>query len=104
MRRMGSGDMPVNRRPNLTPHCLTENVTGQVTARTWTGAPNRIGVADGGTDQHECAARGGIGGGGTLPVGGAGGEGPDTRRAVQSVRLASQARGAGAGRQINDRH
>jgi DNA replication protein DnaC len=75
----------------------------KLTARTGAGAPNRIGVADGGTDQHGCAARGGVGGGGTLPVGGAGGEGADTRRAVQSDRLASQARSARARRPINDR-
>jgi hypothetical protein len=42
-----------------------------------TGAttPNRVGVVDGGKDQHGRAARGGVGGGGALPVGQAGGEG-----------------------------
>jgi hypothetical protein len=74
----------------------------KLTARAGTCAPNRIGVADGGTDQHGCAARGGFGGGGTLSVGGAGGERADTRRTVQSDRLASQARGARARRPIND--
>src|SRR5258708_31625848 len=74
----------------------------KLTARTGTCAPNRIGVADGGTDQHGCAARGGVGGGGTLSVGGAGGERADTRRTVQSDRLASEARGARAWRPIND--
>ena len=38
-----------------------------------------------------------VGGGGTLPIGGAGGEGADSRRAVQGDGLASQARGASAG-------
>ena len=37
-------------------HCLAKNVTGEVTAETGGAMPNRIGVADGGTDQHECAA------------------------------------------------
>jgi len=37
-------------------HCLTKNVTGRMTARTGAGTPNRIGVADGGTDQHGRAA------------------------------------------------
>jgi hypothetical protein len=37
-----------------------------------TGAapPNRLGGAHGGNDQHGRAARGGVGGGGALPVGG----------------------------------
>ena len=95
----------VNRRANLTAtaHCLTKNVTGELTARTGAATPNRIGVADGGTDQHGRAARGHGGGGGTLPVGGAGGEGADSRRAVQGDWLASQARGARAGRPAGDR-
>ena len=70
-----------------------------------TGAatPNRIGGADGGTDQHGRAARDDVGGGGALPVGGAGGEGADPRRAVRGDGLASQARGAGAPATRDDR-
>jgi transposase len=60
-------------------HCLTRNVTGRMTARTVAGTPNRIGVANGGTDQHERTARDYSGGGGTLPIGGAGGKGADPR-------------------------
>ena len=37
-------------------------------------SPNRVGVADGGKNQHGRAARGGVGGGGALPVGQAGGK------------------------------
>ena len=60
-----------------------------------TGAtsPNRVGVVDGGKDQHGRAARGGVGGNGAVPIGQAGGEGKNPRRAVRD-RLASQARGA----------
>jgi hypothetical protein len=36
---------------------------------TGTASPNRVGVADGGKNQHGRAARGGIGGGATLPDG-----------------------------------
>jgi hypothetical protein len=54
-------------------------------------SPNRVGGADGGTDQHRRAARGVIGGGGAVPVGEAGGEGPHPRRTVRDGRLASQA-------------
>jgi hypothetical protein len=41
-----------------------------------TGAtsPNRVGVVDGGKDQHGRAARSGVGGNGALPVGQAGGD------------------------------
>src|SRR5258707_8794045 len=61
-----------------------------------TGAtsPNRVGVVDGGKDQHGRAARSGVGGNGTLPVGQAGGEGKHPRRAVRDDGLASQACGA----------
>src|SRR6516165_1827952 len=38
-------------------------------------SPNRIGVADGEKDQHGRAARGGVGSGGALQLGQAGGEG-----------------------------
>lgn len=72
-------------------HCLAKNATGEVTARTGPWAPNRIGVADGGTDQHASAARDYGGGSGTLPIGQPGGEGGDPRRAVQGYWLASQA-------------
>src|SRR5262249_40739917 len=45
-------------------------------------SPNRVGGADGGTDQHGRAARGVGGGGGSLPVGRAGWQGAHSRRAV----------------------
>jgi hypothetical protein len=54
-------------------------------------SPNRVGGADGGTDQHGRAARGFVGGGGTLSVGAAEGEGAHSRRAVRHGGLASQA-------------
>ena len=57
-------------------------------------SPNRVGVADGGKNQHGRAARGGVGGGGALPVGQAGGKGAHPRRAVRDDGLASQACGA----------
>jgi len=38
-------------------HCLIKNVTGELTVRIGAAIPNRIGVADGRTDQHGCAAR-----------------------------------------------
>jgi DNA replication protein DnaC len=57
-------------------------------------SPNRIGVADGGKDQHGRAARGGVGSGGALPVGQAGGEGAHPRGAVRDHGLAPQACGA----------
>src|SRR5260221_10276898 len=61
-----------------------------------TGAtsPNRVGVVDGGKDQHGRAARSGVGGNGALPVGQAGGEGKHPRPAVRDDRLASPACGA----------
>jgi hypothetical protein len=59
-------------------------------------SPNRVGGAHGGNDQHGRAARGFVGGGGALPVGRAGGEGADPRRAMPDDGLASQARGSGA--------
>src|SRR5262245_3502525 len=57
-------------------------------------SPNRVGVVDGGKNQHGRTARGGVGGGGALPVGQAGGEGAHSRRAVRDDGLASQACGA----------
>src|SRR4030081_2106545 len=57
-------------------------------------SPNRVGVVDGGKDQHGRAARGGVGGGGALRVGQAGGEGAHPRRAVRDDGVASQACGA----------
>ena len=63
---------------------------------TGAASPNRVGGAHGGNDQHGRAARGAVGGGGALPVGRAGREGADTRRAVRDDGLASQACGAGA--------
>jgi len=61
---------------------------------TGAAAPNRVGVVDGGKDQHGRTARGVIGGGGAVSVGQAGGEGAHPRRAMRDNRLASQARGA----------
>src|SRR5262249_49939187 len=57
-------------------------------------SPNRVGVADGGKNQHGRAARGSVGGGGALPVGQAGRKGAHPRRAVRDDGLASQACGA----------
>ena len=76
-------------------HCLTKIVTGELIARTGGAAPNQIGVGDGGTDQHERAARGYGGGCGALPVGGADGQRAYPGRALQGGRLASQACSAG---------
>jgi DNA replication protein DnaC len=59
-------------------------------------SPNRVGVADGGKNQHGRAARGGVGGGRALPVGEADGKGAHPRRAVRDDGLASQACGARA--------
>ena len=43
--------------PNvITAHCLIHNVTGELTAMIVAARLNVVGVADGGTDQHECAA------------------------------------------------
>ncbi len=56
MALLGYGAPTVNRRGTLTPHCLTKTVTGELTATTRGAAPNRLGVADGGTDQHGRAA------------------------------------------------
>jgi DNA replication protein DnaC len=57
---------------------------------------NWFGGVYGGKDQHGRAARGGVGGNGTLPVGQTSGEGTDPRRTVRDDGLASQACGAGA--------
>src|ERR1700674_212442 len=84
-------------------HCLIKNVTGELTVRRGAAIPNRIGVADGGTDQHGRAARDQGGGGGTLPGGWARGEGADSRRAVSGDRVASQTRCAIAGQSAGGR-
>ncbi len=60
---------------------------------TGAASPNRVGVVDGGKDQHGRAARGGFGGNGALPVGQSNGEGTHPRRAVRDDGLASQACG-----------
>src|SRR6267378_1707814 len=52
--------LAAQRGQNWTPmraHCLIKNVTGELTVRSGAAIPNRIGVADGRTDQHGCAAR-----------------------------------------------
>jgi hypothetical protein len=54
-------------------HCLINNVTGELTVRSGTAIPNRIGVADGRTDQHGYAARDHSGGGRPLSISGADG-------------------------------
>src|ERR1700687_3010459 len=64
----------------------------KLTARAGAGAPNRIGVADGGSDQHGRTARDYGSSGSALPIGRSDGEGAGSRRAVQVDRLASQAR------------
>jgi hypothetical protein len=61
---------------------------------TGTASPNCVGVADGEKNQHGRAARGGVGGGATLRVGQAGGEGAHTRRAMRDDGVAPQACGA----------
>src|SRR5258708_33006396 len=63
---------------------------------TGAASPNRIGVADGGKDQHGRAARGGVGGGGALLVGQADGQGAHPRRVVRDDGLAPQACGTRA--------
>ncbi len=50
-------------------HCLINNVTGELTVGSVAAIPNRIGVADGRTDQHGCAARDHGGGGRPLSIG-----------------------------------
>jgi hypothetical protein len=50
-------------------HCLIENVTEDPAPMTGVASPNRAGGADGETDQHGRAARGGVGGGGALSGG-----------------------------------
>src|SRR4029077_17577429 len=87
-----------NREPTLyagtsriaSPRMLLDNFPPMTGA----ASPNRVGVVDGGKDQHGRAARGGVGGDGALPVGQTGGEGADARRAVRDDGLASQACGA----------
>jgi DNA replication protein DnaC len=61
-----------------------------------TGAapPNRVGVVNGGKDQHGRAARSGVGGDRALSIGQSGGEGAHPRRALRDDGLASQACGA----------
>lgn len=61
---------------------------------TGTASPNHVGVANGEKNQHGRAARGGVGGGATLRVGQAGGEGAHTRRAMRDDGVAPQACGA----------
>src|SRR5215204_450243 len=86
----------VNRLPKLTaPHCLIDNVTEDPAPMTGVASPNRASGADGETDQHGCAARGGVGGGGALPGGGTAREGAHPGRADGDDGLASQARGTG---------
>src|ERR1700675_1351942 len=63
---------------------------------TGAASPNRVGVVDGGTNQHGRTARSGVGGGGALPVDQADGKGAHPRRAVREDGLASQACGARA--------
>jgi hypothetical protein len=41
---------------NLTPHCLTQNVTGQLLAVDWDGATESVRGLYGGKDQHGRAA------------------------------------------------
>ncbi|WP_247388477.1 MULTISPECIES: ROK family protein [unclassified Bradyrhizobium] len=53
-------------------HCLIKNVTGELTVRSGAAIPNRIGVADGRTDQRGCAARDHGGGGRPLSISRAG--------------------------------
>src|SRR4030081_146467 len=54
-------------------HCLINNVTGELTVRSGAAIPNRIGIADGRTDQHGYAARDHGGGGRPLSISGADG-------------------------------
>jgi hypothetical protein len=77
-------------------HCLINNVTGELTVGSVAAIPNRIGVADGRTDQHGCAARNHGGGGRPLSIGRAGRQGTHSRRALRGDGMASQARGSGA--------
>src|ERR1700730_10289654 len=76
-------------------HCLINNVTGELTVRSGTAIPNRIGVADGRTDQHGYAARDHGGGGRPLSISGADGYEAHSRRTLRGDGLASQACGSG---------
>src|SRR5712672_1958764 len=60
-------------RTGHTTHCLINNVTGELTVRSGAAIPNRVGIADGRTDQHGYAARDHGGGGRPLSVSGADG-------------------------------
>jgi Integrase core domain len=85
----------VFRRAILTPRIASSGMLlDKFPPMTGAASPNRVGVADGGKNQHGRAARGGVGGDGALPVGQAGGEGAHSRRAVRDDGLASQACGA----------
>jgi branched-chain amino acid transport system substrate-binding protein len=75
------------------PHCLIENVTEDPTPMTGVASPNRADVADGETDQHGRAARGGVGSGGALRGGRTAREGAHPGRTDGDDGLASQARG-----------
>src|SRR5712675_403521 len=71
-----SAETGVNQRPAPpTPraHCLINNVTGELTVRSGAAIPNRVGIADGRTDQHGYAARDHGGGGRPLSISGADG-------------------------------
>ncbi len=50
-------------------HCLSENVAEDHAPMTGGASPNRAGGANDETDQHGCAARSGVGGGGALRIG-----------------------------------
>jgi Ca2+-binding RTX toxin-like protein len=76
-------------------HCLIENVTEDPAPMTGVASPNRAGGADGETDQHGRAARGGVGGGGALRGGRTAPEGAHPGRTDGDDGLASEARGTG---------
>jgi hypothetical protein len=71
----------------------------KLTAMTGAASPNQIGGVHGEKDQHGRTAGSGVGDGGTLSVGWAGGEGSDHRRTVRGDWLESQACGAHSMRQ-----
>ena len=69
---MRVGEITCQSAPKFDPHCLIKNVTGELTVRIGAAIPNRLGVADGRTDQHGCAARAHGGGGRALSISRAG--------------------------------
>ena len=84
------------------PHCLTRNVTGEVSADDWRSDAELRRWRSWQELSAWARARGFVSGGGALPVGRAAGEGAHPRRVVPDDGLASQARGVAATRLPGD--